>query len=212
MAVKKQSGFELLSINDLEHWLKNQTISRTIKRVQQHHTYRPNYDNFDGNNHFTLLKSMKNYHVNNNGWSDMAQHFTTFPDGTIGTGRPLSKSPAGIKGANSGSICIEHIGWFDAGKDQMNAAQRDTIVKMNAILLKYFGLPVNAETIIYHHWYDRVSGKRTGGTGTTKTCPGTAFFGGNKIADAASHFLPLIEIEMQSGNIASVEPLKKRLI
>ena len=48
------------------------------------------------------------------------------------------------------------------------------------------------DTIVYHHWYDLDTGKRTNGTGNTKTCPGTAFFGGNTTEAAAANFIPLV--------------------
>lgn len=62
---------------------------------------------------------MKNYHVNHNKWSDITQNLTTFSDGTITLRRSLEETPVVIKGANTGDICIEHVGNFDFGKDEM---------------------------------------------------------------------------------------------
>ena len=62
---------------------------------------------------------MKAYHVTYNGWNDIGQHFTIFPDGLILTGRSLEKSPACIYGQNANAICIENLGNFDLGGDQM---------------------------------------------------------------------------------------------
>jgi N-acetylmuramoyl-L-alanine amidase len=104
----------------------------------------------------------------------------------------MDKIPAGIKGANTGGICIENTGNFDVGGDSMSAAQRDTIVQLNAALCRKFRLAPNTDTIVYHHWYDLNTGARTNGAGTTKTCPGTGFFGGNTVADAAANFVPLV--------------------
>lgn len=188
----------LLTIEAFEDWIFEQKVSRTIKRVQQHHTYRPSYAAFTGYNQLQLVQNMRDYHVHTNGWRDIAQHFTTFPDGTIVASRSMDSRPIGISGVNTGSICIEHLGYFDMGADQMTKAHRETIVKMTALILKRFDLPINKETVIYHHWYDRTTRKRTGGSGNTKTCPGTAFFGGNKEIDAELYFFPHLEASMHS--------------
>jgi hypothetical protein len=67
---------------------------------------------------------MKNHHVNNNGWADIGQHFSIFPDGKICTGRNLESTPACIYGRNANAICIENVGYFDTGKDTMTTAQK----------------------------------------------------------------------------------------
>lgn len=189
---KEQDGFILISKEEFADWLKTQNIVREIKRIQNHHTWKPDYSNFKGDDHFKLLSSMKIYHVNTNGWSDIAQNLTTFPDGTIAVCRPLYATPVGIKGANTGGICIEHIGNFDIGKDIMTQAHKDTIINLNAVLCEKFNLYPNTNTIVYHHWYDLKTGERKNGEGTTKTCPGENFFGGNKVEDAEKKFIPLI--------------------
>lgn len=195
----RQEGEFILfeDVFEFRDWLGSINPNRRIDKIQQHHTYRPGYAEFNGNNHFRLVRGMKNYHVDKNGWSDIAQHFTSFPDGTIVTGRDLAYKPAGIKGANARAICIEHIGWFDVGKDQMTERHKEIIIEMNVALCQRFDIAINEDTIIYHHWWDRKSGKRTNGEGHTKTCPGTNFFGGNKIEDAQANFYPLLINRMQ---------------
>ncbi len=188
-----KNGFTLMTIDEFEHWITTRQVARTVLFLQEHHTFSPSYANFNGKNHFSLLVGMKNYHVNYNGWSDIGQHFSTFPDGMIATGRSLEWSPACIKGRNANAICIENIGHFDVNKNAMTAAHRDTIVRSAAAIARRFGIPVNADRIVYHHWFDLNTGARTNGnSGSVKTCPGTAFFGGNKVADAERNFLPLV--------------------
>ena len=196
--METQSGFTKLTIDEFETWIDQQSVARNIHRIQQHHTFLPNYGNFTGTNHFSVQKGMKNHHVNNNGWSDIGQHFSSFPDGTILTGRPLNKSPACIFGANSGSICIEHVGDFDADNDQMTPEQADTAVRMTAAMLQRFGLgDPNEMNIVYHHWYD-ADGNKKFGVDAVKSCPGTAFFGGNKLHDFNAGFRPLVAAELGS--------------
>ncbi len=126
---------------------------------------------------------MRNYH-RSRGFAEIAQHFTTFADGLIATGRPLSQNPAGIKGANTGAICIEHLGNFDIGQDLMTPSHRECIIALNTLLCRRFSLLPSSQSIVYHHWYDQGTGRRTDGAGSTKSCPGTGFFGGNSVAQA----------------------------
>ena len=123
------------NIDEFESYIKGLTVKRKIKILQLHHTYSPSYKNFTGSNHFELQKAMKNHHVKTNGWADIAQHFTIFPDGIIVSGRNLEINPAGIYGANTGAICIECLGNFDKGGDEMTKEQKNSIVAALKILL-----------------------------------------------------------------------------
>ena len=189
--MKKDGKFILFSLDEFDQWLKETRFNRVITLVQNHHTYIPGYSHFKGNNHFPLLKSMEQSHIER-GFDQIAQNLTTFPDGTVAVCRPFERIPAGIKGANTSGICIENLGNFDNGGDTMNDVHRDAIVRTNALLCREFNLTPSTDSIVYHHWYDLTSGKRTDGTGTTKTCPGTAFFGGNSVTSAAAGFVPLV--------------------
>lgn len=194
--MEQQSGFTKMTIDEFETWITQQSVARNVVTIQQHHTFLPNYANFNGTNHFRMQSGMKNFHINSNNFSDIGQHFSTFPDGAIVTGRPLNKSPACIRFANSGCICIEHVGDFDAGQDEMTAAQADTAIRMTAALLDRFGLGAPDENnIVYHHWYDARGAKRFG-VEAVKSCPGTAFFGGNKLDDFNANFRPRVAAAM----------------
>lgn len=184
--------FILCSTAEFAAWLADTSINRVITLVQNHHTVSPSYENFEGDNHFELLAGMENFHVAERGFDMIAQNITTFPDGTVAVCRPLDRIPAGIKGVNRGGICIDNLGNFDRGCDSMTPAHREAIVAVNAILCRRFALTPSLETVVYHHWYDLASGVRTGGSGNVKSCPGSAFFGGNSEADAAACFIPLL--------------------
>ncbi|MBN3518417.1 N-acetylmuramoyl-L-alanine amidase [Algoriphagus lutimaris] len=203
--MESKYGFLKMSLAEFVPWIQEQRIARTILTVQQHHTWSPSYVHFNGSNHFERQSAMKNYHVRNNGWQDIGQHFTSFPDGSIVTGRSLELTPACIYGANRDSICMEHFGNFDKGGDEMTPEQRETVVGMTAALCDKFRLPLNSFSIIYHHWFDLNSGKRNNGTGNNKSCPGTNFFGGNKVDDFNRDFLPLVSQKLQ-GRPAPTPP------
>lgn len=187
-------NFTKFSISEFEKWIAATKVARTVVYLQQHHTYSPNYALFKGNNHFELQKAMKTYHMNSNGWADIGQHFTTFPDGTIVTGRSLEKIPACIYGNNSYAICIENLGNFDKNADSMTMEQVDTIIRMTAAICKKFNIPVNTDKIVYHHWFNLSTVERNNGNKNNKSCPGTNFFGGNKVADCQANFLPKVKV------------------
>lgn len=197
-------GFTKLSLIEFESWIKNMKVGRTVLKVQQHHTFSPSYIHFKGNNHFELQRGMKNYHVTHNGWSDIGQHFTIFPDGSILTGRSLEKSPACITGQNANSICIENLGNFDINGDVISQVQKDSIVAVTALLCSRFSLPITSNSIVYHHWFNLSTGERNNGTKNNKSCPGTNFFGGNKVIDCETNFLPLVKQKLSGISFDSV--------
>ncbi len=203
----KKGKFILFTVDEFDKWLIENRFNRMIKLLQNHHTYMPSYGQFKTKNHFSLLEGMERSHVVDRGFDEIAQNITTFPDGTIAVCRSIDKIPAGIKGANQAGICIEHLGNFDIGGDTMSAPHRDAIVKLNALLCREFSLTPTAGTIVYHHWYDLNTGIRTDGAGSTKSCPGTNFFGGNTVVSAMQNFIPLISQVMktfESGGGAAV--------
>ena len=188
------SNYKVMDIGEFKKHIDGLKVTRKIKLIQLHHTYSPSDKHFTGDNHLTLQNNMRNYHIKSNGWSDIGQQFTVFPDGKICTGRDINVTPAGIKGANSNGICIECMGNFDKNGDTMTEAQKNAIVAVCRILLDKFGL--NAKTgVTYHAWWT------SGGTfldtyiagRSCKTCPGTNFFGGNTRDAYENHLIPLIE-------------------
>lgn len=195
--MKTRNGFILLKRSEFKSWVMRQTVNRKITMIQNHHTWLPDYTSFD-DNHFQKVQGMKNFHVNQRGWSDIGQHITTFPDGMIVIGtRPFERAPAGIKGHNDQAICIEHLGNFDKGKDKMTEQHRRTVVHVNSVLNLKFALPANVDHNVYHHWYDMSTLQRTGGKGNTKTCPGSNFFGGNSIEDCKKNFIPFVKKDLK---------------
>lgn len=204
--MENKYGFYKMTVEEFRNWIKTIRISRTICQIQQHHTYIPNYKHFDGSNHFERQKAMKECHVQQNGWADIGQHISVFPDGSIVTGRSFEKSPACISFQNAHAICIENVGNFDIGADVMTAQQANTIISLTAILCKKFGLQPSDKSIVYHHWFRLDNGTRNDGNGCNKTCPGTNFFGGNKVVNFKNSFLPLVIKELETHNYNPVLP------
>lgn len=70
--------------------------------------------------------TIRGWHVNGNGWSDIGYHWVIRLDGSIEVGRPLDKSGAHTKGHNKDSVGVCYIGGCDGGgkpKDTMNPEQ-----------------------------------------------------------------------------------------
>lgn len=213
----QKGNFLLMEKSEFKDWLDKQKITRTINKLQVHHTASPNYatrkmaNGIAQQDHFRCLEGMRDFHVKENGWSATGQNLTIFEDGCVALSldRDLNQTPAGIGYANSGMICIENIGNFDINGDKMTNKQREAIVHVYACLANKLNIKVNTDNIVYHAWYkadgtrlsDYIKGQ------SKKTCPGTAFFGdGNTIAAAKKSFLPLIQTELDRLNKKS-EPL-----
>lgn len=200
--------FNKFNKDTFRDYISKLKVSRRIIRVQLHHTYSPSYKHFTSSNHETLQSNMRNYHVKTNGWNDIGQHFTIFPDGIIMTGRSIETNPAGIYGANSGAICIECLGNFDKGGDVMTEAQKEAIVASVKILLDKFGLkPENDVT--YHAWWSS-DGRDLGDyvrSASVKTCPGTNFFGGNTLAAYEKNLMPLIKNYGRKETVMELKPV-----
>ena len=201
-------AFRTFNVESFKTYIDNLKISRKIKLIQLHHTYSPSYKHFNGKNHQTLQQNMKTYHTKTNGWSDIGQNLTIFPDGVIMLGRPLNVAPAGIKGANSNGICIECLGNFDKNGDTMTEAQKNAIVGVVSVLLTKFNLNAD-DNVTYHSWWSS-DGRDLGDyfkNASAKTCPGTNFFGGNTLTAYTKNLKPLIEnygkvekVMLESGN------------
>lgn len=203
--MKQKGKFLLFDFNEFSNWLAGLTVHREIKLIQNHHTFLPDYVAFRKlADHFHWLESMEKYHIENNGFNQIAQNLTTFPDGTIAICRPLDRIPAGVKGCNQYGICLEHLGNFDIGHDEMTEEHKSTIIKLNASLCKRFGVEINIQNVIYHHFYDIVSGVRwiddpeKYPNPIVKSCPGTNFFGGNTVESCQNNFLPQVNNALQT--------------
>ncbi|MBT2707022.1 LysM peptidoglycan-binding domain-containing protein [Pseudomonas sp. ISL-84] len=202
-----QGKYVLMTREEFRDWIFNQKFTRKVAKIQQHHTYQPSYKQFNGSNHFNLMKGMEEYHVEGMGWSMISQQLTTFPDGKVAVGRPFNIAPEGSFGLQNkeamhkneaDALSIENLGNFD--ESHMTAEQRETIITVTALLMLKYGLTPSVDSITYHHWWDINSGERILDNShghAVKTCPGTDFFGGNSTASAKSNFYPLVRQKMQ---------------
>ena len=135
---------------------------RRINAIHIHHTWRPNHAQWQGK---ATVEGIRRYHVDELGWSDIAEHLTIGPDGSLWTGRNLNQSPASIAGhngtASEGPFMIEMIGNFDVGQDIFQNPQAESVYQTVAEICAAFRLEVAA--IRFHNEFTNA-----------KTCPGTS--------------------------------------
>ncbi|MCC3159008.1 caspase family protein [Hymenobacter sp. 15J16-1T3B] len=152
--------FRQLSLAEFVAILDRFPFTRQIRTVHMHHTWRPNRAQYRG---LASIEAMWRFHTQQNGWSDIAQHITIAPDGTIWTGRNWNLAPASATGHNgnavAGPFMFEMIGDFDHGKDPFDGPQRDTVLQVIAHVQRRFDLPADAL-----HFHNQMS---------AKTCPGS---------------------------------------
>lgn len=200
--LNKHGQHILMTKEEFKEWLSNQQITREIRVIQHHHTWKPSYKHFHGDNHFQMLTSMQHHHMKTMGWRNIAQNITTFPDGKIAVSRPLNMAPEGSIGpkANMYGIAIENVGNFDIGQDEMTEEQKDSILFVTALLSLKFNLEPSIDTITYHHWWHFKTKERVldhAKSNEVKSCPGTNFFGGNSTKAAEAYFYPLVREKME---------------
>lgn len=153
--------FHQLTLEQFIELLEQFPFTRKIESVHMHHTWRPNRANYKGH---STIESMWAFHTQTQGWSDIAQHVSIAPDGSVWTGRSWNQPPASAKGFNgnatAGPFMFETIGDFDQGKDPFDGAQKQTVLAVIAHAQKRFGL--KPETLRFHNAI------------SDKSCPGSA--------------------------------------
>ena len=153
--------FHSLTVREFARALDQFSFSRRIDAVHMHHTWRPNHSQYKGHD---SIVAMWRFHTQSNGWSDIAQHITIAPDGTIWTGRHWNQPPASAAGHNgnrtAGPFMFEMIGDFDHGHDRFEGDQRRVALAVIALVQKKFNLA--PETLRFHNQM------------STKSCPGSS--------------------------------------
>ncbi len=145
---------------------------RKLTAVHLHHTWRPTQAQWRGEK---TMHAMRNHHVKERGFSDIAQHLTIDPAGGLWTGRDFSLPPASSRGQNgdrtSGPFMIEIVGDFDVGRDVLLGSQLETVKKVTAAVLKAAGLDATHVNIVPHSRF------------RTKTCPGSSLSTGENVQE-----------------------------
>ena len=151
-----------LTLAQFEQLVDFTPLTRRIDSVHMHHTWRPNHAQYRG---LRSIESMWEYHTRENGWSDIAQHISIGPEGTIWTGRDWNRPPASATGFNgsetSGPFMFEIIGDFDRGADPLVGTQLQAVLGVIAALMKKHGLAL--QSLRFHNEMT-----------DAKSCPGSS--------------------------------------
>jgi N-acetylmuramoyl-L-alanine amidase len=174
--------FKSVNLVEFGILLRDFPFRRQIESVHMHHTWRPNHAQYKGQ---STIAGMWRTHTVDNGWSDITQHLTIGPDGSLWLCRNWNLAPASAGGHNgtaaAGPFMFEMVGDFDRGKDPFEGAQKDAALRVVAMVQDRFGL--SASSLRFHN---QMSGK---------TCPGSAI----------DYDETVVAVEMLRANAATLE-------
>ena len=121
--------FHRLTLDQFGDLVENFPFERKVESVHMHHTWQPDHAQYKG---LQTIESMWRFHTQTQGWSDIAQHVSIAPDGSIWTGRGWNRPPASASGFNgnsaAGPFMFEIIGNFDGGRDRFEGAQKEVVL------------------------------------------------------------------------------------
>ena len=87
--------------------------------------------------------TIKDWHVNGRGWSDIGYHYVIGLDGTIEKGRPINRPGAHTKGHNAETVGVCYIGGVEQDgktpKDTLTLAQQEAFRSLYNALQVVFG-------------------------------------------------------------------------
>tara|TARA_R100000479_G_scaffold175136_2_gene125283 strand:+ start:714 stop:1136 length:423 start_codon:yes stop_codon:yes gene_type:complete len=88
------------------------------------------------------VDTIRDWHTNGRGWSDVGYHYIIYLDGTVHAGRPVERSGAHTKGHNSNSIGICYIGGVETDgktpKDTRTPEQKAAMDNLLFVLADIF--------------------------------------------------------------------------
>ena len=147
-----------------------QQLTNDPNKIIIHHTATPNSTDYSQGHAYALARSIQNWHMDNNGWSDTGQNFTVSRGGYIMEGRHTSLShltsgngfvtSAHCPGQNTTGVGIENEGTYTSALP--NTVLWDKLVDLCAYICQQYGISSSA---IYGH-RDFIATQ----------CPGDAFY------------------------------------
>lgn len=132
-----------------------------VQRIILHHSWIPSAAQYTGAG---TIRGIQNYHMDSSatGWNDIGYHFLIGPDGKIYQGRPETVVGAHCS-PNTNSVGICMIGDYDEGKDEINPAMEESMLKLVSWLASNY--KVDPKVNLYGHC-----------DFSEKSCPGTAAY------------------------------------
>jgi hypothetical protein len=119
--------------------------ARRVASVHVQHTWRPAHADWRGE---ATVDAMRRFHMDVLHWSNIGQHLTVGPDGSLWTGRDLDQPPASVAGHNGsaqeGPLLIALVGDFDRDRDHFTGLQAEETYAAIATLCARFALAPDA--------------------------------------------------------------------
>ena len=166
-------AIEQVTLEELVEELKGVQVTRGVDEVVLHHTWSPTAVQYRGK---ATWDGIRNYHVNQRGWSDIGYHYGIGPDGSIWKLRPVTRSGAHVLNRNAHTVGVAMIGNFDV-EDPVKCGLATAAKVVRALVQRFKLKPAN---IRFHREFQN------------KTCPG-------KRMDLTA-FRRLVEEQSKSGS------------
>lgn len=100
------------------------------------------------------VDTIRNWHMQGNGWKDIGYHFVIYLDGTVMAGRPIEQAGAHCTDHNANSIGICYVGGLDKNgkaKDTRTPQQKDALLDLVFLLMEHYNL--TKENVHVHNEY-----------------------------------------------------------
>tara|TARA_R110000803_G_scaffold145933_3_gene211732 strand:- start:21461 stop:21874 length:414 start_codon:yes stop_codon:yes gene_type:complete len=96
------------------------------------------------------IDTIRGWHVNERGWSDIGYHYVIYLDGTVVKGRDIRVQGAHTKGQNKNSIGICYVGGLSSdgkdSKDTRTDVQKESLSKLLSDLKSMF-----CDSVVHGH-------------------------------------------------------------
>ena len=102
---------------------------RNVSKIVVHHSASPQS---------TTVAQIRDWHVNERGWSDIGYHYIILGDGTLERGRSINKTGAHCRGHNRGSIGICVTG--NTSQEPPTPAQVQSLMGTLTMLLEEYNI------------------------------------------------------------------------
>ncbi|HAZ64730.1 MAG TPA: hypothetical protein DCZ72_14130 [Armatimonadetes bacterium] len=135
-----------------------QPCRRRVREVILHHTWKPTAAQYNG---ASTVRGILNYHVNSQGWGNMAYHYVIDPRGYVWLGRPLAEDGVHTAGHNRNTVAVCLL--LNGDEEKVSAAQQRAAGLVLRTLLERFGLRAE-DNFDGEHGFHRDY--------ADKTCPG----------------------------------------
>lgn len=154
--------FQDLDLAEFSRLLARFPFERSVTAVHLHHAGHIRRGDWRG---YETLRAMWYTHTLQQGWSDLAQHLTIDPIGTLWTGRDWNRPPCSAPNQNgdakSGPFMITLIGDFNSGGDCFDTDSAQYMHTIEVIARIQLAFTLKPDTLLFHRDMDH-----------SKKCPG----------------------------------------